>query len=313
MKDFKKYILFLIGILVLVLGVSLFLLLPRNGKNNDKCLNEQCLGISGYSPVGFPNSTEEQIKEYWKDINKYAEIYGVHTELSSTSLLDMASKNLNIPISLVISDKDLSDLSKIYEVLDKNPKIMYLGIGNEINNLPEEEYLNFLNEAKIKFPKIKEKYPNIKIMTVFQYESFIGKGYLTGKNNPNNLDMLKDWESLVDVYGFTVYPFLDYRTPREIPDDYFGNITKDFVITETSWPSAINLFNGKERLFNTDVNEQKEYVEWFFSIKDNSRLRFVNWLMLNDISDIDPIFQGAGLRNSDGSIKPAFGVWTNPS
>lgn len=304
MKNIRKFIFPTVLILVILMGALFIFLQNGEKKISDKCLREQCIGIAGYSPIGFPNSSEEQIKQYWKDINKDSEIYGVHADLSNTSLLEMASKNLNIPISLVISDKDISDLTKIYEVIDKNPKIMYLGIGNEINNLTVEEYTNFLNEAKIKFPKIKEKYPKLRIMTVFQYESLLDK---------NNIDMLKDWEPIVDVLGLTVYPHLKYPFPREIPSDYFSSITKDFVITETSWPSNINSFSGKNKMFNSDEKEQEEYIQWIFSIKNNKRIQYINWLFLNDIQSTDPLFQGAGLRNSDGTVKPAFQMWINPS
>jgi hypothetical protein len=279
--------------------------------------NGKTFGYTGFTPVGFPIYTKKQIGEYWETISNSANIYGINTNLENTGLIKLADANLDLPLVLVISHEDLDDMDKINKILDDTPSILFLGIGNEINILKSsspDEYANFYSKAKIEFANIKKLHPNIQIFTVFQYESLIGKAYLTGIDYGDQTQLIKDWEDYVDFLGFTVYPHLNYASPQDIPLDYFSKITaitnKEFAITETSWPSDINIFNGPNAKYNTDQSEQLEYIEWIDKMNREYEPIFINWLFLNDIETNQELFKGAGLRDLNGDEKPAFSAYS---
>jgi hypothetical protein len=273
-------------------------------------------GIAGFGPVNYPNHNSAQLRGYWADINANADIYGVHANLQDTRLLESATGNLDLPLVLLLSHEDLSDMDKLFQVLAANPHIRFLGIGNEINLLREtnpQTYENFLVQARQRFPQIKARFQNLELLTVFQYETLIGKGYLTGKQHANSLELLADWEDIVDLFGLTVYPHFDYGSPSELPGDYFAALmtltSKPFALTETSWPSAITGLSGVNQKYNTDEQEQTQYLTWLKTAVQKTQPKFVNWIFLNDIDTENLAFAGSGLRQKSGKPKPALERW----
>ena len=134
-----------------------------------------------------------------------------------------------------------------------------------------------------------------------------------GEEFEDTTTILKDWEDIVDFYGFTLYPHFDYATPSQIPEDYFNPIKqitdKDFAITETTWPSELIDFNIEYEDFNSSEQEQKDYLDWLVKFNTTYNPKFINWLFLNDIEFGNTAFTGAALRHADGSPKIIMNEW----
>ncbi|MCC7304220.1 hypothetical protein IT418_02295 [bacterium] len=325
MQKFVKFIAACIGIFAIIVVVRNFnSALPGKSppskddyQTTTPCSSSTCFGIVGYSPVGFPKQSLSAIKTFWRETNAVAELYGVTTSLENIGIITQANKEFSGNLVLVIPHTALRDYEKIRGVIKKNPKIKYLGIGNEINilyNDSNSEYKEFLALAKQYIPKIKEDFPQVTIFTVFQYDELVGRAYLTGKKNPDQRFLLQEWSTLVDMIGLTVYPHFQYDNPEEIPQEYFTAITSTttlpIAITETSWPSGVKIFTGGNAKYNTTEQEQSVYAEWMKNEATKRKFVFVNWLFLNDLETGQPLFQGSALRDSEGKAKLVLPIWS---
>ena len=184
------------------------------------------IGIAGFFPVNFPNSTTTQNREYLQTVNEIGEIVGIHTNYDKLNIVDLYASQTTSEINLVLGlEKPTGSASasevieKITLYLKKYPQIKYLALGNEINFnfVPNSsKYLEFLAKYKALYTQLKGQFPELKIYTTFQYETLIGKGYLTGKKGQPVLSMLSDFKDYIDVIGLTVYPYFDYKNPEEI-------------------------------------------------------------------------------------------------
>ncbi len=197
----------------------------------------------------------------------------------------------------------------------KKYKPKYMGLGIEINTLYEKSpgdfdaFSSFYSEV---YDAIKKESPNTMVFTVFQLEKMKGlNGGLFGGTNDQSKSQwsLLDRFSKSDIIAFTTYPGLVYKTPAEIPPDYYLEIkshtTKPIAFTEVGWHSAASP-KGWE---SSDV-EQAEFVAIFFSLTKGLGIKLAVWSFLYDQNTIEP-FNSMGLLRSDGSSKPAWNVWTN--
>ena len=102
--------------------------------------------------------------------------------------------------------------------------------------------MSLFNQAAI---AIHQASPNTQFFTSFQLERLSGLrgGLYGGTNNlhTNNWSLLDDF-SAADLLAFTSYPEIIYRTPSEIPLDYYQTIAdhtaKPIAFTELGWPAA---------------------------------------------------------------------------
>lgn len=197
----------------------------------------------------------------------------------------------------------------------KKYKPKYMGLGIEINTLYEKSpgdfdaFSSFYSEV---YDAIKKESPNTMVFTVFQLEKMKGLngGLFGGTNDPSKSQWsLLDRFSKSDIIAFTTYPGLVYKTPAEIPPDYYLEIkshtAKPVAFTEVGWHSAA----GPDGWESSDA-EQAEFVAIFFNLTKDLGSKLVIWSFLYDQNTIEP-FNSMGLLRSDGSSKPAWNVWTN--
>ncbi|GAB4160872.1 MAG: hypothetical protein Fur003_4320 [Candidatus Dojkabacteria bacterium] len=317
---------------------------PQNTNNSNQNSNPETygrkykLGISGYSPVNFPNSSTEEATKYWQSINAYSQIYGIHTEWQDTKFVELANAMYQHDLSIVLgyqaseewgsSTDELIDVVK--SLLKAHPEIKYLAIGNEVNLFYEKEpakFELFVKDYKEVYKEIKKAYPNVKVYTTFNYESLIGKGSLFGADvsHKSQLALLNQFKGSIDLIGITTYPYFDYKTPSEIPADYFAAL-KDFsdkpiVITETGWLSRETYGTKYSAISEMGLagsqKEQSEYVEWLNSAAQKNKIEFINWIYLNDIvaweEGTDPekyvLFDSIGLHTHSGASKMSWEKW----
>lgn len=300
------------------------------------------LGIAGYSPAGYPNSSSAQTQSYWKDIGTYSDIYGVHVDWKNMGLLDVAIGSISEDIVLVVGFQDPVEwdnqadssqlLLNLKDVLARHRRVKYLGIGNEVNDLATlhpGDFSNFVSAYRRIYDELKRSFPEVMIFPTFQLETLKGEGYLTGKAvlNEPQWQLFEELEPIMDMAVVTTYPYFDYETPNAIPDDYFSEIfehtSKPFAISETGWISRETFTEREQSLVDaglgSSVLEQREYLLRLIALIHPLNTRFVNWLFLNDPEDwqlpenaagnLSLIFDSAGLRYNDGSAKPVFELW----
>jgi len=187
----------------------------------------------------------------------------------------------------------------------------YLGFGIETNIMAEkspedfEEFVVFYNEV---YDAVKEKSPDTKVFTVFQLEKM--KGCTFWQENSCDSGMA-EWDMLgrfkTDMAVFTTYPCLVYKDPADIPADYYTEIsrhtTKPVAFTEIGWHSA-----SYPPGWESNESEQADYVERFFGLTEGMDVEVMVWSFLYDQETEKP-FDSMGLRNGDGTEKPAWSEW----
>jgi len=189
----------------------------------------------------------------------------------------------------------------------------YLSLGIEVNILYEKspsDFDSFVSLYDETYDAVKAVSPNTKIFTVFQLERMKGLqgGLFGGTNNPDNAQ----WELLSrfpksDLMAFTTYPDLIYKSPSEIPSDYYSEIAtrtqKPIAFTEIGWHTAASPAG-----WESSESEQAEFVTRFFELSSGLNKELLIWSFMYDPDTVEP-FDSMGLRRSDGTARPAWDAW----
>ncbi|MCC7289643.1 hypothetical protein IT417_00075 [bacterium] len=317
-------------------------------ENRDSTLNNQStdviqpylLGVSGYVPPHFPTPSPTETFNYWQELDEYAQIYGIHVDWKSIDTIDALASQTSLPVELVLGfqrpEEWVSEIDalkvNIAQILNKHKHIKYLAIGNEINLLKTKypnEFQYFIFMLKDISLYIKKTYPDVKFFVTFHYDSLRGKAFLMSKASDNKaqMDLIDKIEPYVDVIGFTVFPFMEYKTPDDIPEGYLTElskyISKPIVITETAWPTQ-SKFSAKNKALSDagyawNESQQVGYYELLREKAGMLRdIEFINTIYLNDLRNYkqisakeQPLFDSLGIRYNDGSEKPASEKWKN--
>jgi len=295
-------------------------------------------GISGFAPRDFPRFGFSDLVEYWSDVRKSAEVYGIHTEWSSLNLVEDANKELDMDFEVVLGFQEPVEwktetdalIKAVTGMLRKYPQIKYLGIGNEINieyeNNPAD-FTDFLTAYKKIYTELKALFPSVQIFTVFQYEALKGEGYLTGFRDlrDNEFFIVNELNDHLDLIAVTLYPMLDYKSPAEIPASYFDDILsygKKIAVTETGW-MARETYAGLLKTISDDgytgsEAEQADYLNWLIKTGNTGNFEFINWFHINDPfawengdegSGNFALFDSISLKKNDGTEKKVWPLW----
>lgn len=192
-------------------------------------------------------------------------------------------------------------------------KPKYLAFGIEVNVLHEkspkdfDDFVQFFDEV---YDAVKAKSPNTRLFTIFQLEKMKGLngGLFGGTNDLTKAQWaLLDKFSKSDIIAFTTYPGLIYKSPSEIPQDYYSEIilhtSKPIAFTEIGWhrdPSPAG--------WESSDSEQAEFVETFFRLTENLNKEFAIWSFMYDQNTIEP-FKSMGLYSLEGTPKQALNEW----
>ena len=189
----------------------------------------------------------------------------------------------------------------------------YLGVGIEVNVLFEKspsDFDIFVQLYADVYNAVKAVSPDTKVFTVFQLEKMAGlNGGLFGGTN----DLSQAQWSLLnkfpqsDMIAFTTYPGLIYKTPADIPADYYTSIIrytdKPLAFTEIGWHSEASPVG-----WESSPAEQAEFVSVFFRLTQELNEELAVWSFVYDQDIIAP-FNSMGLRYKDGSDKIAWNKW----
>ncbi len=192
-------------------------------------------------------------------------------------------------------------------------KLKHLGVGIEVNILAAKSPADFDAFTRLfqeVYTAVKAKSPDTKVFTIFQLEVMKGLngGLFGGANDPS----VSQWELLdrfskSDIIAFTTYPGLIYKSPPEIPLNYYDEIRthtiKPVAFTEIGWHSSADPPG-----WESNEAEQADFVNLFFERTKGIQPEFRIWSFLYDQNVAAP-FQSMGLYRADGNPKQAWGTW----
>jgi hypothetical protein len=198
----------------------------------------------------------------------------------------------------------------------------YIFLGNESDAYymaqPEDysRWVEFYNRA---YASVKAVSPETLIGPIFQFERLSGQGALNNWNIPYWGALEAHDLARIDILGITLYPWLAYRAPDEIPDDYLAPLLErigelPLAITETGWPGE-NL--GLETPWEQSPEAQLAYIEALDSILDNVHVEILNWLLLHPMARLESnlvfwqTFGSLSLRDAEGNKRPAYDAWAD--
>ena len=197
----------------------------------------------------------------------------------------------------------------------------YLFIGNENSRYYElnpTDYVNWIAFYDDAYDAIKSVTSDTMVGPVFHYEHLSGQGALIAETTPH-------WHALdlhdlakIDILGVTVYPFLNFETPGEIPTNYLDPLVSrigatPLAITETGWPAED--LGAVVMPWQESAAAQLTYLSRLGAMLQGKRIRIVNWLFLNPM--VDPggsttdwqIFGSISIRDGLGGERPVYQQW----
>lgn len=138
-------------------------------------------------------------------------------------------------------------------------------------------------------------------------------------------ELVEAFEPNLDIWAISTYPFAVFENGSDIPPDYYTPL-----LSQTSKPLAVAEGGFTSRdigPFHGDTQDQVDYLNAIHSQIGGNRLTFWVYLLLSDFNmdtygtfmrergqseaDIESlsIFGSVGLREYDGTPKPALEVW----
>jgi hypothetical protein len=207
----------------------------------------------------------------------------------------------------------------------------YLGLASEINTYMDafpEDAANFISLYHELYAKIKSEAPDTQVFVTFQWDDLNNMFPQPEEGNRQkfdvNWDQVEAFEPNLDLWVISSYPYFVFPSGEDIPADYYSRLlartSKLVAVAEGGW-TTVSL---------GDIHATPEdQVAYLTAIHDQlgSRLAFWVYLLLNDIdmksysgnfgqqggSDNDlntlSLFAALGLRENDGTPKPALEVW----
>jgi len=191
----------------------------------------------------------------------------------------------------------------------------YLGLGVDVDALYTRSPADFDKFVKLferTYDAVKAVSTGTRIFTVFQLEKMNGLngGRYGGANDASkNLWFLLDKFPRADLVAFNTYPSMIYKTPLDIPADYFTAIkahtAKPLAISGTGWPSAAGADGGEG-----SEAQQAEYVQAFLWRTRDLNFEFTAWNYLYDPTALGEPFNSMGLLRGDGTPRWAWYGWS---
>jgi hypothetical protein len=205
----------------------------------------------------------------------------------------------------------------------------YLGLASEINTYADthpDDFPNYLSLYEAVFDSVKAEAPETRVFVTFQWEELNNLMPEVAQADPYavNWDQIEQFEPRLDLWAVSSYPFAVFRSGADIPADYYAPLlertAKPLAVAEGGFSSKpVGSFSGSPQ-------DQVEYLNAIHGQIGGRRLAFWIYLILTDFNiesyakilnqqghggDIATlgIFASVGLRESDGTPKPALAVW----
>jgi hypothetical protein len=293
------------------------------------------IGTAGFVPKNYPNSADEDWQALFESLPEYGEWFGVYAGWNDKPEDGMPKqihaafalqKQYGItPIIAIGIEPDSLSQSEADEYFVNNRSAFvataqaiaqtyqpsYLALGVEINRLYEKSpngFEAFVETYMEAYAEIKQASPSTKVFPIFQWDYLRGKATLSGKVHEKKLELREHFIGKMDVIGYTAYPFLEYNTSDEIPDEYFSEMPFEglpILITETGWPSKpIAGIEG-------DEESQKDYLIRLLSGTKSLEVEGMIWVFphASKLPVGGGLFDNVSMKENDGTPKLVWEYW----
>jgi hypothetical protein len=233
---------------------------------------------------------------------------------------DLAGADFNHPVVRAAYQNFALRLARDY-----HPR--YLGLASEINTYADafpDDFPNFVSLYRDTYLKIKRESPGTQVFVTFQWEDINNVNRFADQGEKKiDWDRIEAFEPDLDLWVISSYPFVAFDSAAEIPDDYYAPL-----LTRTAKPLAVGeggFGSADMPPFHGTPADQAGYLN---AIHDQigERLAFWIYLILDDFNmdsyraylqsqgmaenaETMRFFSIVGLRERDGTPKPALAVW----
>jgi hypothetical protein len=206
----------------------------------------------------------------------------------------------------------------------------FLGLASEINTYADahpDGFPPFLSLYQEVYAAVKAESPETQVFVTFQWEDLNNLFRTAAEGRTaydTNWGQVEAFEPQLDLWVISSYPFVAFPSGAEIPDDYYTPL-----LSRTDRPLAVAEGGYTSRPVGPFPGSPQDQVDYLTAIHSQigSRLRFWVYLLLSDFDpqayaeemrrsgldedDINTLgmFSAVGLRDADGSPKPALEVW----
>jgi hypothetical protein len=207
----------------------------------------------------------------------------------------------------------------------------YLGLASEINTYMDafpDDAPNFISLYNEVYAKVKAEAPDTQVFVTFQWDDLNNMWTQPEEGNRTKLqpnwNQIEAFEPNLDLWVISSYPYFVFSSGVDIPADYYSRL-----LARTSKPVAVAEGGWLSRGVNNLPGAPEDQVAYLNALHDQlgSRLAFWVYLLLNDfdmesyakalkdqgVNETDAntlsMFQSLGLREADGTPKPALEVW----
>jgi hypothetical protein len=305
------------------------------------------MGVAGLIPRNFPNPSAGDWLNLYETLPETGELLGVYTnwadspetageipEVVSTVFgfaqrygftplvalgfhRDVPEGGLEPTLSWTNPD-DRGQFRQVAVAIARQYRPKHLALGVEVNRYYEYDpagFDDFVAAYAETYDAIKAVSPQTLVFPIFQLEITKGGGYLTGQAHQPQWDLLDRFGERLDLAAFTTYPFFDYPSPADLPEDYYAEIaahtTRPLAFTEIGWPSA-PLAPAPDSEYGGSEEEQAAFVHRFFELTSDENLAVAMWAFPHDLGEGSAsliAFASVSLRHNDGTPKPALAAW----
>ncbi len=205
----------------------------------------------------------------------------------------------------------------------------YLGLASEINTYADaqpEDFMNFLSLYREVYYSVKAMAPETQVFVTFQWDDLNNAipfdTTLDGEPFQPKWDQIEIFEPELDIWAISSYPYVIFNYAAEIPADYYtpllNRTKKPLAVAEGGYTSRdIEPFRGTPEdqigyLSAMDSQIGNELVFWIYLLLDDvngEAYRQHLSLSIGEKADTILWFEAVGLRQSDGTPKPALEVW----
>lgn len=206
----------------------------------------------------------------------------------------------------------------------------YLGLASEINTYADahpDDFPNYLSLYHEVYTLVKAESPETQLFVSFQWEDLNNLFPTTAEGRAayaTNWDQVEAFEPELDVWVISSYPFFAFPSGADIPGDYYSPLP-----ARTTKPLAVAEGGYTSRPVGPLPGAPQDQVDYLNAIHTQlgERLAFWVYLLLDDFNpdsyaqamsqqgqdagDIETLgfFASVGLRESDGTPKPALETW----
>ncbi len=207
----------------------------------------------------------------------------------------------------------------------------YLGLASEINTYMDaypNDAKNFVSLYNEIYALVKAEAPETQIFVSFQWDDLNNMFPQPEEGNrkkfDTNWEQIEAFEPNLDVWAISSYPYFIFPSGADIPTDYYSPL-----LARTSKPIAIAESGFLTRTVGQMKDTPEDQVAYINAIHNQLGLRLAFWVntLLDDFNldsyakemekngrdpkDAEMLgnFAYIGLRNFDGTPKPALEVW----